>query len=51
MQALVGGAILALVIASGVVGVRMLRLWRRTRQRPELYLGLMLLLLAVKEIN
>lgn len=47
MQVLVAVAILALVIASGVVGVRMLSLWRRTRHQPELLLGLMLLLLAV----
>ena len=47
MLVLVGLAILALMVASAVVGVRLLLLWRRSRQKPELYLGLMMMLLAV----
>jgi hypothetical protein len=47
MQILAGVAILTLVVCSAVVGVRMLSLWRRTRQLPELLLGLAILLLSV----
>jgi hypothetical protein len=46
MQALAGISLLLLIVASVVVGVRLIRLWQRTRQQPELFLGLLLVLLT-----
>lgn len=47
MQALAGISILLLIVASAVVGIRLIRMWQRTRQLPELYLGLLLILVAM----
>lgn len=47
MQALVGISILLLIVVSGVVGIRLVRMWRRTRQLPELFLGLLLIFLTM----
>ena len=40
LQSFVGVGFLAFFIASSVVGVRLLLLWRRTRELPELLIGL-----------
>src|SRR5262245_34542753 len=39
-QSFVGIGFLAFFVAASVVGVRLLLLWRRTRQLPELLIGL-----------
>jgi hypothetical protein len=47
MQLIAGISILLLIVVSAVIGIRLVQLWRGTRQRPELYLGLMLILVMV----
>jgi len=47
MQAFAGISILLLIIVSTGIGVRLIRVWQRTRQLPELYLGLSLISIMV----
>ena len=47
MLVLLGVATLASLIVSGVLGIRLLRLWSRTRQLPELAIGMSFLAAGV----
>jgi hypothetical protein len=47
MQAVAGISVLLLIAVSAVVGIRLIRLSRRTGQRPELYVGLLIVLVAM----